>query len=116
MSVRKALKAHQGARCEFTALVARMGSKNGWNGPEPTILLTDIRDPDGRLVADHLWFNVTKAFAALALQPGEKIRFHARAKRYVKGYRGHDWEAQLESPVQRDYKLAWPTKVARLAD
>ena len=77
-----------------------------------TVLLVDVRDSDGNLVTDHLWFNYTKGFESLGdLQEGDVIRFDARVRPYVKGYvnqRAYIDEREV------DYKLAYPTKVARV--
>ncbi|MOA55104.1 hypothetical protein D3C78_1788350 [compost metagenome] len=67
---------------------------------------------DGRLATDHLWFNLTKGFKDLRLQPGDRVQFDARAKPYTKGYKGK--RKSINKPVQDDYKLSHPTKVRRL--
>jgi hypothetical protein len=42
------------------------GTKIGWQGEIlPTVLLNDIRDEQGNILTDHLWFNLTKQFEKL---------------------------------------------------
>ena len=96
----------EGERSVFTGVFVRFGEKNGYRGPVTTVLLQNIHDATGKKVTDHLWFNLTKGFAALNLKGGEKIEFRARVKDYLKGYQG-DETALMEI----DYKLSHPTKV-----
>ena len=96
----------EGERSVFTGVFVRFGEKNGYKGPVTTILLQNIHDATGKDVTDHLWFNLTKGFAALDLKGGEMVEFRARVKDYQKGYQG-DETALMEF----DYKLSPPTKV-----
>ncbi|TAL70135.1 MAG: hypothetical protein EPN82_05850 [Bacteroidetes bacterium] len=86
------------------------GTKSGWQGEIlPTVLLTDIRDEQGNILTDHLWFNLTKQFEKLGEIPaGTKLEFEARVKEYFKGYvnRWNDIDER-----RNDYKLSYPTKV-----
>ena len=63
--MRKALKKIEGIRSTFTGTFVRFGTKNGYKGIEHTVLLKDIKDSNGCIVTDHLWFNLTKGFKAL---------------------------------------------------
>ena len=112
---RNKLKLINGERRCFYATFERYSYKAGYKGPEKTILLKDICDKKtGKKLTDHLWFNLTKGFESLGeLEPGTLIYFEARVKAYKAGYRGHDWERQLDNPEREDYKLAWPTKITR---
>ncbi len=83
-------------------------------GDERTVLLKDICDAGGVIVCDHLWFNLTKAFALLNLQPGDRVQFDARVKKYVKGYFGRRDDV-FDKPAEVDYKLSHPTKVTKVA-
>lgn len=91
----------------FYGKFERCGYKNPFfDKYSPTILLTDVTDSEGHLLADHLWFNYGKGFLALGqLKKGDRIVFCARVADYVKG-RGY--ERSL------DYKLSRPTKIALL--
>ncbi|SFQ56558.1 hypothetical protein SAMN05421853_11098 [Roseivivax halotolerans] len=107
MGKRKELRKHLGARLGVTATVARFGIKNGYKGPEPTILLKNVQDADGNTLTDHLWFKKGKSWDAA--QPGCKVSFSARVDSYVKGYQGHRWD--VERTQETDYRLVYPTKV-----
>lgn len=43
----------------FTATFIRFGFRDGYKGPVKTILLQDVL-LDGKVVTDHLWFDLTK--------------------------------------------------------
>jgi len=65
-----------GQRKRFSGVFERQGKKpayRGWgtagNGYDETVLLRDIRDETGCIVADHLWFRLTVVFDDLALCP-----------------------------------------------
>jgi len=115
MSARKVLGERRGERFEVTATVERFGHRNGYRGPEETVLLRDVRDATtGELLTDHLWFTVGKW--AADLQPGGRIRFTARATPYEKGYFGRREDVALDRPAQRDWRLARPTQVQRIPE
>lgn len=66
-----------------------------------TILLTNVTDGDGKVVADHVWINRTKGSKDLGwLSEGDVIQFEAR----VVTYRKKNKQNML------DYKLSHPTK------
>ena len=107
--MRKALKLN-GERRRFVGVFVRLGTKNGWKGRTlTTVLLKDIKDANGRLICDHLWFNLTKEFGSLTLKEGTVIGFDARVKCYYKGYQGY--REDVDKPVEMDFKLSHPTKV-----
>ena len=111
--MRKVLAAREEDRATFYGTFERVGTKNGWEGrQEHTILLRDICDQAGKRVCDHLWFNLTKAFALLNLYPGETVIFDARVKAYKKGYFGRRLE--IYKPAEIDYKLSHPTRVRKV--
>lgn len=105
-----------GLRRQFTGTFKRYGTKTGWQGRiEQTVLLVNIKkDGRGVTVADHLWFNNTKGFGALALEPGDVVRFTARVTTYEKGYKGFRDDENLP-PVERDYRLSYPTKFKKVS-
>jgi len=110
-SMRKALKQLNGERGRFQGVFVRLGTKNGWKGRTlTTVLLKDIKDANGKLVSDHLWFNLTKEFDNLTLKENTRIAFDARVKCYYKGYQGYR-EDVYDKPVELDFKLSHPTKV-----
>src|SRR5690554_2493377 len=77
--MREELGVINGERMSFTGTIGRYGGKGGG---KYTILMVDVRHLDGRLATDHVWFNLTKGFKDLRLQPGERVRFDARVKPY----------------------------------
>ena len=99
-------------RHTFSGIFIRTGIKNGYKYPEETVLLKDVRDSSGKIVADHLWFNLTKGFQAANLRNGDIVQFDARVAVYQKGYRGH--RTDVYCPIEQDYKLSHPTKVKNL--
>jgi hypothetical protein len=112
--MRRNLKNINNVRGDFSGVFERYGSKRGWKGyPDKTILLKDVRSSAGEVVSDHLWFNHTKGFDKLGtLNEGEEIKFKARVKSYVKGYRGYRDDI-WDKPVQTDYRLSHPTDIRK---
>ncbi len=109
--MRHALKQLEGERRKFQGMFVRLGTKNGWKGRTlTTVLLKDIKDVNGNIICDHLWFNLTKEFGSLVLKGGTVVSFDARVKSYYKGYQGYR-EDVYDKPVKMDFKLSHPTKV-----
>lgn len=106
--MREILQNKEGERRSFTGTVGRYGGKGG---SKYTILILDVSFLDGTPATDHLWFNLTKGFKSLRLQPGEQVAFDARVKPYTKGYQGR--RKNIDLPVSLDYKLSHPSKVRR---
>jgi len=95
-------------RRRFSGSFVRMGSKSSFGHLKPTILLSDIKDSSGKVVADHLWFNHTKGFMGLGeLYVGDVVSFDARVRPYVKGYVNH---REYVDEREWDYKLSHPNK------
>lgn len=111
--MRKELKCLKHMRATFTGTFERSGTKTSFGHTKQTLLFTNIRDSDGRIVADHLWFNLTKGFAALGLLPGDAVRFNARCKSYEKGYKGYRDDV-FDKPIEIDYKLSHPSKLQKI--
>lgn len=108
MDNRKELKLRAGQRFRCRATVDRFGTKRGWNGHVPTVLLKNVRDArTGALLTDHLWFATGRWSANLRF--GDEFEFDARVSDYVKGYQGR--REVPEAPVTRDWRLERPTKV-----
>jgi hypothetical protein len=112
---RNPLRSLTETRGVFTATFVRYGLRPGWTRPtERTLLLRDITTTGGKIVAEHLWFNLTSTFAMLGdLTEGDRVEFQARAKPYTKGY--VNFREGVDDRTT-DYKLAWPTKARRVAD
>jgi hypothetical protein len=103
----------EGKRSLYTGEFVRTGLKHGYMGDIVTVLLKDVRDESGRIVTDHLWFNMTKGFSQANLKAGDFVEFRGRVERYVKGYKG--WRDDVyDGPIEEDYKLSFPTKVRKV--
>ena len=113
--IRKRLAADAGERKVFRAAFSRFGKKVNYKGySEETILLVKISEAEtGSLVADHLWFSLTKGFEKLSLKEGNLIEFEARIKEYSKGYVNRQIGINNR---RKDYKLSHPTKIRLLKD
>lgn len=111
--MRTTLATREGERARFHGTFERFGTKRGWQGATlQTVLLKDIHDATGQRVCDHLWCNLTRAFAALDLHPGDLVQFDARVREYVKGYFGR--RDEVWKPAEVDYKLSHPTRVVKV--
>jgi len=107
--MREQLEKQNNVRSTFTGIFERFGTKKNWHGfPEKTVLLKDIKDTDGNVACDHLWFNYTKQFQSINLKPSDIIKFDARVKEYEKGYVNY---REYIDEREIDYKLSHPTKV-----
>ena len=113
--MRKKLERIENIRATFTGIFVREGTKNSFGYPKPTLFLKDIKDCHNKIVTDHLWFNLTKGFAALHLVHGNTVQFDARVKPYIKGYQGNREDIDIfESPVEIDFKLSHPTRLLKI--
>lgn len=113
---RRGLRDREGQRLRFRGTFERFGHRRNWHGfDEPTVLLRDVRAvDDASVTTDHLWFPMTKGFAALgSLTQGDVIEFDARVTRYDKGYRGRRDDVAIECPPTWDYRLSRLTRLVR---
>ena len=110
---RKALGANEGKRDLYTCEFIKTSSKPGYKGNIVTILWKDVKDETGRIVADHLWSNMTKGFEQADLKPGDLVEFKATVTEYIKGYRGRR-EDVFDKPITTDYRLSRPTNIRKL--
>lgn len=108
--MRKLLAAESGQRKKFRALFNRYGKKINYKGyAEETLLLTNIIDVEAnQVVADHLWFSLTKGFEKANLKEGVQIEFEARVKEYKKGYVNPKIKINQR---KSDFKLSNPTNI-----
>ena len=112
-NVRKGLQKINGVRATFQGEFIKIGSKSGYKYPQPTLLLCNIKNMDGQIISDHLWFNYTKRFDDLGeLRQGDVLRFDARVKKYERGYNGRREDVYV--PSTWDYKLSHPTHIVKL--
>jgi hypothetical protein len=100
--MRDELKKLDKQRMGFTGTFSRTDKVKNSHPPEPTLLLLDIRDEGGRVVADHVWLLLTKEFAALGLKEGDRIGFVATVSQYFKGN------------CEKDYYLTSPGKIRKI--
>lgn len=112
--MRKELEKIEEIRDVFKGTFERFGTKSGWVGVEKTVLLRDIKDKDGKIICDHLWFNLTKGFEKIQLEKDDIVQFCARVKEYEKGYKGY--RDDVYKSIESDYKLSHPTKVTKVTD
>jgi len=90
----------------YKATFVRFGKRSNYKyGDKKTILLENVVDNRGFLVADHLWMDCGKQFDKIGLRKGDKFRFDARVKIYVKGYEKDRF----------DYGLSYPSKIFKLS-
>jgi len=103
-------------RHRFRGRVGRFGSKIGWNGPVPTILLKDVEElSTGKIVTNHLWVNATKGFKDVEPREGDILEFDARVTKYIKGYYEHDrYGNETVDHTRTDYQLSFPTKIVNV--
>jgi hypothetical protein len=111
--MRKALAAENGIRKRLTAIFSRIGKKVNYKGySEETILLKNIMDTEtNKLVADHVWFSLSKGFEKISLVEGMILEFEARVKEYKKGYVSKNLKINNRAT---DYKLSHPTKIKKI--
>jgi hypothetical protein len=108
--MRKELKKQLGQRGCYSGVVSKFGSKNNYHGfPEPTVMLVNIKDADGKVVCDHIWFKVGKRIESASLNIGDAVTFDARVTQYEKGYKGY--REDVYAPIETDYRLSNPTKL-----
>ena len=113
--MRKELESIEDVRATFIGTFVRKGYKNGYKGVEPTLLLKDVKDINGKYITGHLWFNYTKGFQKLGeLKEGDIIKFDARSKCYEKGYKGY--RIDVYCPIEIDYKLSHPSKISLVTE
>ncbi|WP_141505091.1 hypothetical protein [Paenibacillus luteus] len=101
--MREQLQALEGKRSIFTGEFEKVSGKKEHSGSGPAVLLCNIKDQSGQLLADHLWIEYSQEFEAMKLKRGEQIVFRARVGQYQKGKTG-----QIV-----DYKLYYPSNIQR---
>lgn len=126
--MREKLAKMNGVRATFEGVVGKFGWKRGYNGDrQPTLLLKDVKLVDtGEVVTDHLWFTMGKRWEMQQLTIGDRVRFEARVKPYIKGYRGYrksnyyDYDEEEDEDdvpqIEMDYKLSYPTKIRKVSE
>lgn len=83
---RSRLRKHEFERHSFTAEFIRYGKKGyDYAIQHTTVLLENVRNSSGQLVASHLWVNGAKPFFEASLCYGDLVRFDGEIIRYAKG-------------------------------
>lgn len=97
----------------FTGIFIKTGERKLYNGYRlKTVLLADIKDERGNIVADHLWFKETKKFKKVQPFIGDKLQFTAKVGIYTKGYK--EYKKNTFCPIKQDYMLFSPTNIKKL--
>mgnify|MGYP001175611778 CR=1 FL=1 len=113
--MRTNLQGLAGRRVTLTAVFWQYGTYRGNGCSGKSILLRQVRDLSGRLLADHAWINYTAGFdAAGEFHRGDTVRFTATVDEYVKGYRGAKIDDRLARPPAVDYRLKFPHRVEKI--
>ena len=114
--MRTGLQGYEGMRVKFSATFHHYGTFRRRGIVGRTILLKNVRDAAGRLVADHIWINYSAPFDAIGeFHNGEKVSFSAKVIRYLKGYFGENIDLRLAKSIQVDYGLIYPRNVEVIA-
>jgi hypothetical protein len=109
---RTRLKGHEFERRTFTAEFIRYGKKGyDYAIQHTTVLLENVRDSTGRIVAAHLWINGAKPFYEAKLNYSDLVRFEGEVIRYGKS-KGFDFAISNISNVRNvsdtnDYAVAY---------
>lgn len=82
-------------RAVFSGIVEKFGNRFDFKYEIETIVLNNIKDTDGNIIASHVIFDHTKGWKNQALQPGNIVQFEAR--------------------FTEPFKLSNPTKIQRLS-
>lgn len=106
-----------GKRIKVSAVFWKYGVYASYRGVGRTILLRDIRNVGGRLLAPHVWINYTASFDSVGeFKQGDRVEFDARVDRYFKGYIGDQIDFRLSHPIKEDFGLKYPHNVRKLGD
>jgi hypothetical protein len=99
-----------------TATFSRYGTKTPYKGPQlKTALFVDVRGAHDEPLCDHIWMNVGEQLGKLGLVEGDRVTFLARVTEYWKGYKGRREDDEGAKPLERDFRLSWPTKFRKEA-
>src|SRR4051812_43899964 len=81
--MREKLAPLEGKRCHFRARYTQTGNEVLTN--RVTLLLTNVRNQQGHLLADHAWAVMPPSFLGRGIAPGDDIEFSALVCRYRRG-------------------------------
>lgn len=103
-NARVELRKYEFERRSFTAEFIRFG--RAANNKITTVLLNDVKDEFGVIVASHLWLNRAKQFYEARLNHGDVVEFTGLVMRYRKGAYG----------VITDFTICFPSNVKNISD
>lgn len=114
-------RSYRGRLC-FSATFDRYGRRRVENRrggyDHITVLLVDIRDEEGVVVAAHLWISESLPFIQEGIRKGEIVEFGAKIKTYLRGYFGRQSHRQQRHRKvtfgTRDYTLHQLTRIHRV--
>lgn len=92
----------------FQAIVDRISVKRGQYSKR-TILLVDLKDQGGKLIADHVWMQYDEAF--YGVRSGHVVEFKARIRTYTKRLKGRVVDGVRINKKVQDYALTQPKHI-----
>ena len=104
--MRTELQSLEGRRVTFTGTFIRFGVFGTRWGLRRKVLMRDVKNIKGRLMAQHISLSEpadVRAFEGFGR--GEVLQFSAVIYSYVKGYTGEDIELKFARPLCIDYGL-----------
>jgi len=114
--MRNGLQKYNGLRKTFVGTFIKFGRKEYKGYFKITLLFKNIKRVNNQknIITDHIWFNLTKEFDNIRLEPGDLISFDARIVEYYKGYKGYKEDLQMMKPIEKDYRLSHPRNIKKL--
>lgn len=107
------LKKIKDQRITFRGTFEKIGYFDGYKGKEKRILLVNVMDLSGNLMAKSLWFNYTKGFEQLGyLKRGDTVEFDGRCKEYTTGHLSYEGDNYV--PFHDSYKISNPSKIKKI--
>lgn len=104
--MRKELQPLEGRRITFTGTFIRFGMFETKWGLQKKVLLKNIRDFQGRRMAQHISLSEPSDVRVFeGFSHGEILQFSAVVCSYIKGYRGEKLELKLAHPMCVDYGI-----------
>lgn len=98
------LRKYEFERRSFTAEFIKFG--HAANNKITTVLLQDVKDEFGVIVASHMWLNRAKPFYDAKVVNGDVVQFTGLVMRYRKGTYG----------VITDFTICFPLNVKNVSD
>jgi hypothetical protein len=103
-NARLKLREYEYERHTFTGEFVKFG--HAANNAVTTVLLNEIKDESGCIVASHIWLNRAKPFYDAKLTNGDIVIFSGYVMRYKKGVYG----------TTTDFKICYTSHVKNISD